>query len=102
MTGTLVGAAALNEGLVGTRGGRTRLETPAAVLDLDLFEQAVRGRVGAPTAGFQDEIAEAGLALARAHTELALAQVRAQAAAARADLPATDDVPPEPRKQILQ
>lgn len=35
---TMIGAAALNRDLVDVAGGRARLETPAAVLDLDLFE----------------------------------------------------------------
>ncbi len=33
------GVAALNAPLVGRAGGRSRLETPAAVLDLDIFER---------------------------------------------------------------
>lgn len=41
MSKALFGAAALNERLIGTAGGRTRLETPAAVLDLDLFDHNV-------------------------------------------------------------
>ncbi|SFC46398.1 D-serine deaminase, pyridoxal phosphate-dependent [Bosea sp. CRIB-10] len=41
MTTPLFGAAALNEQLVGVPGSRARLETPAAVLDLDLFEHNV-------------------------------------------------------------
>ncbi len=35
------GAAALNQTIIGEPGSRTRLETPAAVLDLDLFERNV-------------------------------------------------------------
>jgi D-serine deaminase-like pyridoxal phosphate-dependent protein len=38
MTMPLFGAAALNRKLLGEPGSRARLETPAAVLDLDLFE----------------------------------------------------------------
>lgn len=41
MSKALFGAAALNEKLVGEPGSRTRLETPAAVLDLDLFEHNI-------------------------------------------------------------
>jgi D-serine deaminase-like pyridoxal phosphate-dependent protein len=41
MTKALFGAAAFNLKLIGERGGRRRLETPAAVLDLDLFERNV-------------------------------------------------------------
>ena len=41
MSNTLFGAAALNERLVNKPGSRTRLETPAAVLDLDLFEHNI-------------------------------------------------------------
>jgi D-serine deaminase-like pyridoxal phosphate-dependent protein len=37
----LFGAAALNEKLIGVKGGRSKLETPAAVLDLDLFERNI-------------------------------------------------------------
>lgn len=35
------GAAALNQAIIGQPGSRTRLETPAAVLDLDLFERNI-------------------------------------------------------------
>jgi D-serine deaminase-like pyridoxal phosphate-dependent protein len=35
------GAAALNQPIIGEQGGRARLETPAAVLDLDIFERNV-------------------------------------------------------------
>jgi len=35
------GAAALNEPLIGQLGSRSRLETPAAVLDLDIFERNI-------------------------------------------------------------
>ncbi|MEZ2410428.1 DSD1 family PLP-dependent enzyme [Bosea sp. RCC_152_1] len=35
------GAAALNQPLIGQPGGRSRLETPAAVLDLDIFERNI-------------------------------------------------------------
>ena len=41
MSLALFGAAALNQKLVGERGSRARLETPAAVLDLDLFEHNI-------------------------------------------------------------
>jgi D-serine deaminase-like pyridoxal phosphate-dependent protein len=41
MSRTLFGAAALNTNLVGEEGSRARLETPAAVLDLDLFEHNI-------------------------------------------------------------
>lgn len=41
MTSALFGAAALNADLVGKAGSRSRLETPAAVLDLPLFEQNI-------------------------------------------------------------
>ncbi len=41
MTAPLFGAAALNQSLLGAAGGRSRLETPAAVLDLDLFERNI-------------------------------------------------------------
>ncbi|CAN7363023.1 DSD1 family PLP-dependent enzyme [Bosea sp. LjRoot90] len=41
MTMSLFGAAALNQKLVGEAGSRARLETPAAVLDLDLFEHNI-------------------------------------------------------------
>lgn len=41
MNKALFGAAAFNEKLVGEQGSRTRLETPAAVLDLDLFENNI-------------------------------------------------------------
>jgi D-serine deaminase-like pyridoxal phosphate-dependent protein len=41
MTMLLFGAAALNEQLVGESDSRSRLETPAAVLDLDLFEHNI-------------------------------------------------------------
>lgn len=41
MSKALFGAAALNEKLVGEPGSRARLETPAAVLDLDLFEHNI-------------------------------------------------------------
>lgn len=35
------GAAAFNQPLIGEPGSRTRLETPAAVLDLDIFERNI-------------------------------------------------------------
>lgn len=35
------GAAALNQPLIGEPGSRSRLETPAAVLDLDIFERNI-------------------------------------------------------------
>jgi D-serine deaminase-like pyridoxal phosphate-dependent protein len=35
------GAAALNQPLIGEAGSRSRLETPAAVLDLDIFERNI-------------------------------------------------------------
>lgn len=35
------GAAALNQPLIGQPGSRSRLETPAAVLDLDIFERNI-------------------------------------------------------------
>lgn len=41
MTSAIFGIAALNAGLVGEAGGRARLETPAAVLDLPLFERNI-------------------------------------------------------------
>ncbi|MCV9938795.1 DSD1 family PLP-dependent enzyme [Boseaceae bacterium BT-24-1] len=41
MTTLLFGAAALNQKLVGESDSRARLETPAAVLDLDLFEHNI-------------------------------------------------------------
>ncbi|AZO82131.1 MULTISPECIES: DSD1 family PLP-dependent enzyme [unclassified Bosea (in: a-proteobacteria)] len=41
MSAPLFGAAALNRKLVGEPGSRVRLETPAAVLDLDLFEHNI-------------------------------------------------------------
>ncbi|WP_186420047.1 DSD1 family PLP-dependent enzyme [Bosea sp. CS1GBMeth4] len=41
MSKALFGAAAFNEKLVNEPGSRSRLETPAAVLDLDLFEHNV-------------------------------------------------------------
>ncbi|SDG52495.1 DSD1 family PLP-dependent enzyme [Bosea robiniae] len=41
MSRTLFGAAALNKNFVGEEGSRARLETPAAVLDLDLFEHNI-------------------------------------------------------------
>jgi D-serine deaminase-like pyridoxal phosphate-dependent protein len=41
MIKALFGAAALNEKLIGEPGSRARLETPAAVLDLDLFEHNI-------------------------------------------------------------
>jgi D-serine deaminase-like pyridoxal phosphate-dependent protein len=41
MSNALFGAAALNEKLVSEPGSRARLETPAAVLDLDLFEHNI-------------------------------------------------------------
>lgn len=41
MTSALFGAAALNADLVGQPGSRIRLETPAAVLDLPLFEHNI-------------------------------------------------------------
>ncbi|TCR67159.1 DSD1 family PLP-dependent enzyme [Bosea sp. BK604] len=41
MTLAPFGAAALNQKLVGEAGSRFRLETPAAVLDLDLFERNI-------------------------------------------------------------
>ena len=41
MRKALFGAAALNEKLVGEPGSRSRLETPVAVLDLDLFEHNI-------------------------------------------------------------
>lgn len=41
MTMSLFGAAALNQKLMGEPGSRARLETPAAVLDLDLFEHNI-------------------------------------------------------------
>jgi D-serine deaminase-like pyridoxal phosphate-dependent protein len=41
MSNALFGAAALNQRLVGEPGSRARLETPAAVLDLDMFEHNI-------------------------------------------------------------
>lgn len=41
MSKAIYGAAALNEKLVGEPGSRSRLETPVAVLDLDLFEHNI-------------------------------------------------------------
>jgi D-serine deaminase-like pyridoxal phosphate-dependent protein len=41
MSKALFGSAALNEKLIGEPGSRARLETPAAVLDLDLFEHNI-------------------------------------------------------------
>lgn len=41
MTLAPFGAAALNQQLIGRPGSRQRLETPAAVLDLDLFERNI-------------------------------------------------------------
>lgn len=41
MSKAMFGAAAFNEKLVGEPGSRARLETPAAVLDLDLFEHNI-------------------------------------------------------------
>lgn len=41
MSKALFGVAALNEGRVGEPASRARLETPAAVLDLDLFEHNI-------------------------------------------------------------
>jgi D-serine deaminase-like pyridoxal phosphate-dependent protein len=38
----LRGAAALNRCHLGTEGGRARLETPSALLDLDIFEENLR------------------------------------------------------------
>jgi D-serine deaminase-like pyridoxal phosphate-dependent protein len=40
------GAAGLNETLIGARGGRTRLETPALVLDADAFEANLQALTG--------------------------------------------------------
>jgi len=48
--------------------------------DIDLFEQAVRGKLAStPTPACSLEVAEAGLQLAGRCIEQALAQVRAQA-----------------------
>lgn len=41
MVTSLTGVAALNKNLIGLSGSRSRLETPAAVLDLDIFESNV-------------------------------------------------------------
>ena len=41
MSAPLIGAAALNRARIGEPGSRTRLETPAAVLDLALFEHNI-------------------------------------------------------------
>jgi D-serine deaminase-like pyridoxal phosphate-dependent protein len=70
------GAAALNEKLVGRPGSRRRLETPAAVLDLDLFERNI--------ALMADTCRKAGLALrphAKSHkcAEIARRQMAAGA-----------------------
>lgn len=52
--------------------------------DLDLFEKAVRDRLGsAPAPACSLDVAEAGLQLAGRCIEQALAQVRAQATAAQ-------------------
>lgn len=56
--------------------------------DLDLFEKAVRDRLGsAPTPACTPDVAEAGLLLAGHCIEQALAQVRAQATSAQPTRP---------------
>lgn len=52
--------------------------------DIDVFERAVRTKIGTPIDGCAPDVTQSGLALAATHVEQALAQIRAQADAARA------------------
>jgi len=52
--------------------------------DIDVFERAVRTKIITPIDGCPPDVTQSGLALAAAHVEQALAQIRAQADAARA------------------
>ncbi|MCJ2017995.1 hypothetical protein MKK84_11250 [Methylobacterium sp. E-065] len=52
--------------------------------DIDVFERAVRTKIITPVDGSPPDVTQSGLTLAAAHVERALAQIRAQADAARA------------------
>ena len=51
--------------------------------DIDVLERAVRTKIITPIDGCSPDVTQSGLALAAAHVERALAQIRAQADAAR-------------------